>query len=325
MDLHSTAEQFQFPAQRTATFRRKSESLVAVAAWAIASLVVADEPAGPPPPPAIAPFDAEQAKAHQEAWAKHLGTAVEISNSLGMKMRLIPPGEFLMGSPPSEKGRAEDELQHRVLITKSFYLGRCEVTQQEYERLMARNPSKFSGRDNGSQHPVEVVNWQDAFDFCNNFPVKERLKPYYNSGTREVREGNGYRLPTEAEWEYACRAGTTTRWSFGDDENDLPRYAWVDSNSERRTHPVGELGANQFGLHDMHGNVWEWCWDWHGEYAAAVASDPTGPAAGIRRVLRGGAFIYLPKATRCAFRNHYVPTYRFSDFGFRVARLTIAR
>jgi formylglycine-generating enzyme required for sulfatase activity len=198
------------------------------------------------------------------------------------------------------------------------------VTQQEYEKLMARNSSQFSRR-NGGQHPVEVVNWQDAVDFCNKLSVQEGLKPYYDSGTREVLDGNGYRLPTEAEWEYACRAGTTTRWSFGDDETDLPRYAWVDSNSEGRTHPVGELGANPFGLHDMHGNVWEWCRDWHDEYAAAAADDPRGPADGKRRVLRGGAFIYLPRVTRCAFRNHYVPTYRFSDFGFRVARLAVAR
>jgi len=190
------------------------------------------------PQPAIAPFNADRAKQHQQAWAEYLGVPVEITNSIGMKLKLIPPGEFLMGSSKNE-----------VRITDPFYLGMYEVTQAEYEKVMGKNPSWFpmrggdathvSGEDT-SRHPVENVSWNDAVEFC------KRL-----SG----EEGKTYRLPTEAEWEYACRAGTTTLYCSGDDAASLGEYAWYGDNSDGKTHPVGEKKPNAWGLHDMHGKL----------------------------------------------------------------------
>jgi len=152
------------------------------------------------PPLAVAPFDSDQAKALQKAWADHLGVPVQITDSVGMKFNLIPPGEFLMGSPESEADRYDNETQHLVRITKPFYLSVHEVTQQQYEKVMGKNPSKSKG----ANKPVETVNWNDAVYFCHKLTKQE---------------GDQYRLPTEAEWEYACRAGTTTTYSFGDDVN----------------------------------------------------------------------------------------------------------
>jgi len=297
------------------------------------------------PPPAVAPFDAEQALVHQEAWAKYLGTNVEISNSLGMKLHLIPPGEFLMGSPQPEidalvQSTTSQQLQdlfrsegpqHRVQLTEAFYLAGCEVTQQQYQDVKGINPSNFSpdgpnkhivrGQDT-SQHPLEVVNWFEAIDFCNKLSETEQLSPYYSRDgtTVKVLGGTGYRLPTETEWEYACRAGTTTRWSFGNDETDLDRHAWFNSTSSDRTHQVGGLSANPYGLLDMYGNVSEWCWDGHGIYTAGPVSDPTGFAAGKMHVLRGGAFEDNPSLVRSAARPDDVPTKRSHTNGFRVAR-----
>ena len=173
------------------------------------------------PPPAIAPFDAEQAKQHQEAWAKYMKIDVECNNSIEMKFRLIPGG--------------------------SFSIGVHEVTQSQYESVMGANPSA----NKGANKPVEQVSWNDAVAFC----VKLSSLP------AEVAAGRVYRLPTEAEWEYACRAGTTTAYSFGDDEKDLEKYAWFGVNSGSTTHGVGEKLPNGWGLYDMHGNVWEWCSD----------------------------------------------------------------
>ncbi|HVC98201.1 MAG TPA: SUMF1/EgtB/PvdO family nonheme iron enzyme, partial [Pirellulales bacterium] len=305
------------------------------------------------PPPAIAPFDAKQALAHQEAWAKHLDTKVEIENSLGMKLRLIPPGEFMMGSPQAEidamvatttapnwQGWFRSEgPRHRVNLTKAFYLSSCEVTQQQYQELMGVNPSYFSlngpGKDavkdlDTSRHPVEMVSWFDAVGFCSKLSEKERRRPYYlrDGETVKVLGGTGYRLPTEAEWEFACRAGKTTRWSFGDNETKLGQYAWFNLNAGHRTHRIADLPANPFGLYDVHGNVWEWCWDWKGDYAAGAISDPSGPATGTARVLRGAAFdLPFASAYSSAFRGAYSPTKRTdgSVFGFRVARTIDAK
>ena len=167
---------------------------------ALVLLCLAGREAEADPPQAVAPFDSDQAKAHQKAWADHLGIPVQITNSLGIKLNLIPPGEFTMGSPESELGRNKGETQHLVKITKPFYLGVHEVTQQQYEKVMGKNPSKSKG----ANKPVETVNWNDAVYFCHKLTKQE---------------GDQYRLPTEAEWEYACRAGTTTTYSFGDDVN----------------------------------------------------------------------------------------------------------
>jgi len=303
-----------------------------------------------PPESANAPFDTKQAVAHQEAWAKHLGIRVEIESSLGMKLRLIPPGEFTMGSPQAEidalvQSTAEPQWQgwfrsegpqHRVKLTQAFYLGSCEVTQRQYKELMGANPSHFSlggeGNDavkdlDTSQHAVDSVTWFDAIDFCNQLSELEKRSPYYKRDGEAVAilGGNGYRLPTEAEWEYACRAGTTTRWSFGDTERDLGQHAWFESNANGRTQRVGDLPANPFGLFDLYGNVWEWCWDWHGEYAAGATSDPSGSAAGALRILRGGAFNNSPSFVRSAYRDPIHPTIRFPNHGFRVARTIDAK
>ncbi len=157
-----------------------------------------------------------------------------------MKFNLISPGEFVIGSPESEAGRGENETQHQVKITKPFFLSECEVTQHEYEQVIGNNPSKSKG----DFKPVKQVRWRDAVEF-----FQELSK----------QEGVGYRLPTEAEWEYACRAGATTAYSFGDDDSRLSSYAWVTGDETQR---VGSLRSNVWGLYDMHGNVSEWCQDW---------------------------------------------------------------
>ncbi len=267
------------------------------------------------PPPAVAPLDSDQAKALQKAWADHLGAPVQITNSIGMKFNLIPPGEFTMGSPASEPGRRDEETQHRVEITKPFYLSVHEVTQDQYEQVMGNNPSFFNPlsqwgvlKDPGidtSQWPVDNVSWNDAVAFYRKL---------------SKQEGVEYRLPTEAEWEYACRAGTTTAYSFGDDVSQLGEYAWYSGNSSS-THPVGEKKPNAWGLFDMHGNVREWCQDRYGPYKSLQGvSDPTGSASGSRRVLRGGAFANRPEDVRAASRYNNQPVTRNHNIGFRLAR-----
>jgi formylglycine-generating enzyme required for sulfatase activity len=284
-----------------------------------------DEPMGPIEPVdpsrlalAIAPFSAQQARAHQEAWAEHLGQPLEITNSIGMKLVLIPPGEFMMGSPES-RGSPDERPQHRVRITKPFYLGVYEVTQEEYERVMGTNPSYFSRGGDGndrvsgqdtSRFPVESVSWDDAVEFCR----KLSALPAERSAGRE------YRLPTEAEWEYACRAGTTTRYHFGNDlSSDQARFR--QSWSSNRPVPVSSYSANGFGLFDMHGNVREWCADWFDAkyYANSPVDDPRGPASGSHRVYRGGG--WLNYAWDCRSANRYLlsPDIRPLILGFRLA------
>ncbi len=240
------------------------------------------------PPQAVAPFGSDQAKAHQKAWADHLGTPVFIKDSIGVEFNLIPPGLFTRGAC-------------RVKITQPFYLGAYEVTQQQYEQVIGKNPSLTQD----ANKPVNNINWNDAVAFC---------------GVLRLREGVEYRLPTEAEWEYACRAGTTTAYSFGDDVSQLGEYAWYLANSENTTHPVGEKKPNAWGLYDMHGNVWEWCQDWYAPYdSLKVVRDPTGPTSGVYRVLRGGAFNDHPEDVRAANRLSNQPDNRYPNAGFRLA------
>jgi serine/threonine protein kinase/formylglycine-generating enzyme required for sulfatase activity len=295
------------------------------------------------PAPAIAPFDATRATQHQEAWAKYLGVPVELTNSIGMELVLIPPGEFTMGSPQDEIDALSTEKpdwqrwfrgegpQHGVKLTQAFYLGRCEVTQKQYQELMGFNPSHFSATGPGKevmkdvdtgQHPVDSVNWFDAIDFCIKLSEKERRRPYYQRDGEKVNVlgGAGYRLPTEAEWEYACRAGTITRWSFGGMERDLGQHAWFGPNANNRTQRIGELRANPFGLHDQYGNVWEWCWDWQGEYTARAVTNPTRSAAESGRGIRGGAYSDDVSGCRSAFRVDTNATYRGDGGGFRICR-----
>ena len=249
-----------------------------------------------PPLPAVAPFNSAKAKEHQEVWAKYLGVEVESENSIGMKFRVIPAGTFAMG---------ENDDAHAVTLTKPFMLGTYEVTQGQYQRVMGTNPSKFKGANN----PVENVSWDDAVEFCRKL----------SELSAEKAAGNVYRLPTEAQWEYACRAGTTTEYSFGDDDSDLGDYAWFRENSSNETHPVGDKLPNAWGLYDMHGNVVEWCQDLYGDYPSGSVTDPTGPASGSSRVFRGGCWNSAAEVCRSADRYGRYPSLRSYFYGFRVS------
>jgi len=234
-----------------------------------------------------------------------------ITNSIGMKIVLIPAGEFMMGSPESDPNAGDDEKpRHVVRIKRPFYLGIYPLTQEQYERVMGTNPSHFVGDPN---RPVEMVSWNDAQEFSRRVSAL----------TDEQAAAHVYRLPTEAEWEYACRAGSTTRYSFGDSTEKLGDYAWWGPNSHQTTHPVGEKKPNACGLHDMHGNVWEWCTDSYGtDYCSqSPPSHLNGPSSGASRVLRGGSCLDgNPVAFRCAYRACSPPEYRARSYGFRVAR-----
>ena len=237
----------------------------------------------------------------------------EITNSIGMKLVLIPKGTFMMGSPESEKGRNENETQHEVTISKDYYLGVHEVTQAQYEKVIGKNPSHFQGAIVGNENadlPLENVSWDEAVEFCKKL----------SELPEEKKAGRVYRLPTEAQWEYACRAGSKTAYSFDDEEGLLPVYGWFIRNSSQRTHTVGLLEPNAWGLYDMHGNVWEWCSDWHEEYPKGAVSDPSGPREGSGRVSRGGGWGLVAAFCRSASRNWYDPSFRDNrDNGFRVA------
>ena len=223
----------------------------------------------------------------------------DIKNSIGMKFKPIPAGTFTMG---------EGDTAHQVTLTKPFEMGVHEVTQEQYEKVMGKNPSEFKGAKN----PVEMVSWNDAVEFCRKL----------SELPAEKAAGHVYRLPTEAEWEYACRAGTTTKFSFGDDKSELGEYAWYADNSGKKPHPVGEKKPNAWGLYDMHGNVWEWCQDYRGELPSGSATDPTGPASGSWRVRRGGSWINGARQRSCqsSYRSKGYPQLSDNVSGFRVAR-----
>ena len=193
-----------------------------------------------------------------------------------MEFVLIPAGAFTMGSPDSDPNAYDNEKPaHQVTISEPFYMGKYEVTQAQWQAVMGANPSAFKGDD----RPVESVSWNDIQDFIKKLNKQEQ-------------RANGVlcRLPTEAQWEYAARAGTTTRYSFGDDAANLDDYAWYSENAGKTTHPVGQKKHNAWGLYDMHGNVWEWVQDWYDPYAAEAMTDPSGPASGAERVIRGGGW-----------------------------------
>jgi formylglycine-generating enzyme required for sulfatase activity len=307
---------------------------------------------GPAPPLAVAPFDAKQARAHQEAWAKYLGVPVEYENSIGMKFRLIPPGEFEMGSTPEQIKRLLDEgkrwnaydwyLQetaqehlHRVRITRPFYLGMHEATQEQYFKVMQTNPSAFAAtgtqhervKGDTLQHPVEMLSWDLARTFCKRLGAL----PAANL------DADAYRLPTEAEWEYACRAGTTTINYAGDLDADLrefenlpdesivtemlpeAKFALPWNDGYAYTAPVGMFRPNPFGLFDMLGNVGEWCREFRsfGYYLESPTNDPPGPDSGDWRIRRSGTY-RSREFIRSAFRPASNPSFHDCDWGVRV-------
>ena len=228
----------------------------------------------------------------------------------------INGGTFTMGSPAAESGRSGNEGPQRQVTLSSFYIGRYEITQAEYQEIMGANPSSFKGQD----LPVETVSWFDAIDYCNRRSEKEGLIPVYTISGNSVRwneNANGYRLPSEAEWEFACRAGSQTPFYTGTSVNEA---GWHSGNSGGRTHPVGTKQPNSWGLYDMHGNVLEWCWDWLGTYSGEAQTDPRGAISGSSRVYRGGCFRFEAHQSRSAFRFGNHPNLRVFLVGLRVAR-----
>jgi len=228
----------------------------------------------------------------------------DFTNSVGMEFVLIPAGEFDMGSPDDEEGRFDEEGPvHRVKISKPFYLGKYVVTQRQWKEVRGKNPSQFGGCDDC---PVENVSWDDLRGFIKRLNKKE--------GTDK------YRLPTEAEWEYAARAGTRTRYSFGDDESMLGEYGWYDENAGEKTRPVGQKKPNPWGLYDVHGNVWEWVQDrWHENYDGAPLDGSAWESGGSgRRIQRGGGWHTSARRCRSANRIGYSPEIRFYNIGVRL-------
>jgi formylglycine-generating enzyme required for sulfatase activity len=225
--------------------------------------------------------------------------------------RWIPAGRFVMGSSENVPCWGDDEIQHIVVITKGFWMKETEVTQEEWEVIMESNPSNFKG----SNLPVESVSWSDVEDFL------EKLS---------TRGGGRYRLPTEAEWEYAAKAGRTGSFGFvcedytiancGSSAACLEPFAWYGSNSNGTTHPVGSKRPNAWGLYDISGNVWEWVWDWYWKYEPGIVRDPQGPPTGKYRVLRGGSWPNVARNLRVTDRGGFVPTEKKSSIGFRCVR-----
>ncbi|HET6883406.1 MAG TPA: SUMF1/EgtB/PvdO family nonheme iron enzyme [Pirellulales bacterium] len=229
----------------------------------------------------------------------------ELVNTIGMKFRRIVAGEFEMGQNNADRN---ERPAHRVQITRDYYLGIHEVTQAQYWEIIEPRSSAV----NRSDLPIEKVSAADAEDFCRLLTERERTQGSLPSGAV-------YRLPTEAEWEYAARSGTTTRWCCGDDAQKLADFAWYGAPGGQ-SHPVAQKQPNAWGLFDMHGNVWEWCSDWQAPYGESRAIDPTGPPMGTRRVLRGGSFLNEALNVRSATRYSANPTSRVASFGFRVVR-----
>jgi formylglycine-generating enzyme required for sulfatase activity len=259
------------------------------------------------------------------------------------KFVLVEKGTFLMGSPESDpQGRPEEKPQHPVTLSNSFYLGKYEVTQAEWFKVMGKtleDQRELSGQttghnESGDNYPIYYVSWSDAVEFCNRLSEQEGLTPAYNiieggtwnSPTLEVEwnhDANGYRLPTEAEWEYACRAGTTTRYNTGDDATALAEAAWYLENADGATHPVGTKKPNPWGLYDMHGNVWEYCWDRAPDvfsYTSEAQTDPEGGLTHGSRIVRGGAFNNNAAFQSSARRSYNAITARGQNFGLRLAR-----
>lgn len=232
---------------------------------------------------------------------------ITLSSKVVLELKKIPAGTFTMGSPEDEQGRIDHEVQHRVTITKAYWMGVTEVTQAQWNAVMGGNPAFFQKGDN---YPVEQVSWKEARRFC------EKLN---NDSSIERPEGYCFDLPTEAQWEYSCRAGTT-----GACYGDLDEVAWYDSNSGGSTHPVAQKHPNLWGLYDMHGNVCEWCrdWWWWKTYQGNV-TDPMGPTSGSNRVIRGGSWCSYTQYCRAASRIRDSPDFQYNFIGFRLALVPV--
>ncbi|MDY6988014.1 MAG: formylglycine-generating enzyme family protein [Thermodesulfobacteriota bacterium] len=233
------------------------------------------------------------------------------TNSIGMTFVPIPPGTFVMGSPQNEKGRRENEHEHLVTLTRAFYCQVTEVTQGQWLEVMGNSPSHF--QDCGDDCPVEFVSWNDCQEFIMELNRREG--------------GNKYRLPAEAEWEYACRAGSQRAFATGRILETgcghvpyLDAVGWYCGNSGKRPHPAARKSPNAFGLYDMHGNMWEWCEDWYGIYPSGHVTDPTGPPSGSGRVLRGGGWHEDAEDCRSAIRVGRSPESKAGTLGFRLVR-----
>ncbi len=240
----------------------------------------------------------------EEGSSKNEETLKTYTNSIGMEFVPVLAGEFDMGSLANEAGRYDDEGPvHRVKLTKAFYMGKFEVTQKQWRDVMGTNPSYFS--DDGL--PVEQISWNDIQEFIEKLNKKENT--------------NKYRLPSEAEWEYTARAGTVTRYYFGNDEAMLGDYAWYYTNSDRKTHSVGQKKPNPWGLYDVHGNVWEWVQDiYQDSYSSAPTDGSAWEGDGSERVLRGGSWFDDGRICRSAFRGYLDPSAHGFNFGFRLLR-----
>ncbi len=252
-----------------------------------------------------------------------LGTPLsKIRHLADADMVPIRAGTFRMGSPEQEVHRRDHEGPVHEVTVSSFECMRYQVNRRLYAEVMGKDPGWPIGETDA--RPVNNVSWFDAVRFCNLLSERMNLTPCYSGlEAQEVvweYEADGYRLPTEAEWEYAARAGSQTAWSFGDDKSQLEKYGWYDNNSGGTVHPVGKLEANPWGLYDMHGNVYEWCWDWFGAYTDESQIDPVGVEEGTSRVLRGGAFNYVPRYLRSAYRYRVGSMISFRESGFRCVR-----
>ena len=240
----------------------------------------------------------------------------------------LPSGSFLMGSADDDEMARDWEKPAHLVHVSGFACMRYPVTRGLWREVMGTEHNWYPAGP-ADDRPVNRVTWFDALRFCNALSKRAGLVPCYGiegeAGNPEVTwvSSEGYRLPTEAEWEYACRAGSEGRWCFGDDERLLAEYAWYNKNAENKPHPVGEKKPNAWGIHDMHGNVFEWCWDWYGAYQTATESplvNPTGPKLGSFRLLRGGAFPSRARFARCAIRVRIGPGDLDGDLGFRCIR-----
>ncbi len=242
---------------------------------------------------------------------------LEEGSDVSENMVFVEGGTFQMGS---NEGDGDEKPVHSVTLS-DFYIGKYEVTQEEYEKEMGKNPSNF--KNSGKNAPVETVNWYDAVEFCNKLSDKEGLDRCYSGSGDNIKcnfNTNGYRLPTEAEWEYAAKGGNKSKGYKYSGSNDLKDAGWYIDNSGSITHPVGGKNSNELGIYDMSGNVWEWCWDWKGDYSGNAQTDPCGPSSGSYRVFRGGSWFFNASFCRSAFRISYFPGFSNSDIGFRFAR-----